>query len=72
MLKFEPRFNVSVLALEIRQKDSIESNKSREPRAGVLTVVKENIPHRTTLNKSKYRQPIQAGNCNSMPRRTWR
>ena len=72
MLKFEPRFNVSVLALASRQKDSIESNNPGNRARVSFTVVIEINPHRTTLNKSNYRQLIQAGNCNSMPKRTWR
>jgi len=41
MLKFEPRFNVSVPALASRQKDSIESNNPGKHRAGVLTIIVE-------------------------------
>jgi hypothetical protein len=37
MLKFGPRFNVSVLALKSRQKDTIESNNPVA--VGVLTVI---------------------------------
>jgi hypothetical protein len=72
MLKFEPRFNVSVLALASRQKDSIESNKPGKHRAGILTVVIQINPHRTTLNKSNTVNRFKLETRNSMPKRTWR
>jgi len=69
MLKFGPRFNVSVLALASRQKDTIESNNPG--RSGCPYSHHKISPHRTTLNE-QHRQLIQAGNRNSMPKRTWR
>jgi hypothetical protein len=56
MLQFGPRLGfVPVLALALRQKDSIETNKPGKHRAGFLTIVVETNPHRTTLNSSKTR-----------------
>jgi len=76
MLQFGHSVNtfVPVLALASRQKDSIERVTSLgKHRAGFLTIVVEINPHRTTLNESyTLQETIQAGNCNSMPKRTWR
>ena len=72
MLKFGPRFNVFVLALASRQKDSFESNNPGNIRAGVLTIVIKVNPHRTTLNKSNTENRFKLETRNSMPKRTWR